>query len=242
MRIKLLGIVAYLATIHLALGLVIYKSDIIDRVQDRLGYGNDRDEWGTATIERMFTTPRRSIPNGSIVMLGDSIVASINPKTITPQTINLAVGGDTVRRVSARIGMFDELHQARLVIIGVGNNDLDHRDPPQIAREYRRILAALRQPVVMLSVLPIDTKAEAVKVHPKITMARISALNELLRDVCQEHEHCHYVDTWPTMVCPTTGELCSTNTVDGVHLSDNGQHRLAALIAQATLQRSGPNH
>ena len=73
----------------------------------------------------------RGVPDRSVLLLGDSIIAQLDPISIGPQIVNFGLAGDTTRTMLRRLPTLRALDRAQGAVIGVGINDLRYRGPAE---------------------------------------------------------------------------------------------------------------
>lgn len=107
----------------------------------------------------------------------------------------------------SRLPVLRSVSRSRLVVIGVGVNDLKYRTIGEIAAGYERLLDRLTSvpDVFVVSVLPVDESDPAARERRYLRNSNIAALNQMIRKVCEEQAHCHFIDAAPTL----------TGTMDG---------------------------
>lgn len=221
-RLWIMSAILYVIALHAIIIALIVKTDFIERASLRLG----KNEWSPSALDLIFRH-YAPIEKGAVLMIGDSILAGLNPNHIRANMTNYAVGGETTRRLLLRMGTLDNIEHAGLIVVGVGINDLNYRDPEDIVRDYTHILSILKAtPYIMLSVLPTQPQSLVVERNPRIGNDRIKVLNTLLRRLCLTQTTCVFLDSWP-VIASTRKELYG----DGVHLSEQGNATLEALIS-----------
>jgi len=64
-----------------------------------------------------------SVPNKSVVFIGDSMVQALVTSAIANHTVNYGIGGDTIGGLTNRIPLYESMDSARAIVISVGVND-----------------------------------------------------------------------------------------------------------------------
>lgn len=227
----LLGVgIAYLIGLHALMILMILKTDFLVRAGKTLDLVPP-EEWTVPFLQRALSQARQDalIPSNSLVLLGDSIAAEVDPLLIATDAVNFGIGGDTTRTLAARLPTLRSVTHGRAVVIEVGVNDLKYRPVDAIERDYDALLAQIggRLPIVALSVLPVDEAGFAARKRRYLRNNLISELNRAIGNACKQHANCRFVDAWSAM------QDRSNYGEDGWHLSYAGVHKLAAIIARA---------
>ncbi len=163
-----------------------------------------------------------------MILLGDSIIAQLNPKDIADDAVNFGLGGDTTNTLYRRLVVLHSIARSHAAVVGVGVNDLKYRPVEQIVRDYQKVLARLATVprVFTVSVLPVDPVGQAARERPYLRNQTIEALNRGLRMLCQQQMNCRFLDAWPAIAASLSNVYAS----DGWHLSVLGRHVLADFL------------
>ena len=168
----------------------------------------------------MHLNMNASIPDGSIVFIGDSIMQGLSVFSVTEKGINFGIGGDTTIGVLNRIDRYEILHRVGAIVIAIGINDIPRRENSEIIENYKKIAGKLPKevPIYFSSILPVDEKAA--KRHRNY---RISELNNALNAICGEYSNVTFVDTGAGLKDYPSGSLKSRfHKGNGFHLNDMG--------------------
>jgi lysophospholipase L1-like esterase len=177
-------------------------------------------------------TGRETSP-ASVILLGDSIIAELNPQEVADDAVNFGLGGDTTNTLYRRLAVLHSIVRSRVVIVEVGVNDLKYRAIGPIVSDYRKVLGRLAAVprVVVMSVLPVDPAGQAARERPYLQNQTIETLNRGLHILCRQQMNCHFLDAWPAIAASQSNIFGS----DGWHLSDAGRHVLAGLMRNALM-------
>lgn len=234
------GVIAaalYLLALHVFVLVLVVKTDFLTLAGKTLGLLPPEEWTDDFTAQTLTLAERdRALAKGAVVLLGDSIMAEVPAGLVDGRGRNLAIPGDTVRMLSRRLPVLRSLEQAHAIVLGIGVNDLKYRSPTTIAADYAALLMRLPDavPVIVLSVLPVDETATVVARRGYLRNAAISDLNARLRAACAARPACRFVDAWPALTDPATGDLrAGLHGGDGWHLSAGGARELAAVLAGA---------
>ncbi len=223
----------YLALLHAAVIVLVLKTNFLLLAGKSLGIVPP-EEWSIPLVQGMLALGERDAAADidSIVLLGDSLIAQLDPLAIHTRAVNLGLGGDTTETLPARMGGLRAPGQARSVVIGIGVNDLKYRAPRTIAPNIARILGRIPPhiPVILLSVLPVDEAGPAARARPYLRNGAIQSMNAVLKAACDARSNCRYADAWPAF---STARPDGLYGGDGWHLSADGNRALSAVIRSA---------
>lgn len=230
----------YLAGLHLIAGLALLKSNLLPLAYKSFGYWQPVQEWEDFSIQTVLDHAAldRRVPDGAIILLGDSIMGGIPADSVGSNAVNFGLGGDTTRVLLRRMALLRSLDRAEAVVIEVGVNDLKYRTPTETAYLYGEILDRIppATPTIALSVLPVDEANPVVARRSDLRNAAITVLNDAIRATCQRRPNCRYLDLWPVIWDVNRGTPVLDNLrTDGWHLSAEGGERIGAWI-QNTLE------
>jgi lysophospholipase L1-like esterase len=161
-----------------------------------------------------------SIPDGSIIFIGDSMTQDLSVFSVTEKGVNFGIGGDTTVGVLKRIDRYEILRRAGAVVMAIGINDIPRRENEEIIENYKKIVGKLPKdvPIFFSSILPVDEKAA--KRHQN---NRINELNRALNVICGEYGNVTYIDTGAGLKDYPSGSLKSEfHKGDGLHLNETG--------------------
>ncbi len=240
-RFRHLVVVAYLMALHGALAWTIVYTDALPVLWRGLGFWPPADEWSSIRAETVVAHARRDpdVPDGAVILLGDSIMAGIDAAAVGADAVNFGLGGDSTVTLAHRLPMLRSVGRSRAVVLEVGVNDLKGRTVAQIARAYGAILVMLadRPRVVAVSVLPVDETADLVRGRPDLRNAAIVTLNSAIRAACAQRPNCRYLDAWPAVFDPATlGLRQAMHRGDGWHLSAAGGQAMGRVIGAAVAE------
>ena len=114
----------------ISLSSLVFKTNFIDLSLRTLGWSPPPSELIFALCHEWIVDQAerdRGVPDGSALLLGDSIIAQLDPLSIGPQIVNFGLAGDTTRTMLRRLPTFPALARAQGAVIGVGSNDLRYR-------------------------------------------------------------------------------------------------------------------
>ncbi|MBD3337195.1 MAG: hypothetical protein GF355_16910, partial [Candidatus Eisenbacteria bacterium] len=236
----------YLVGIHLFFGLVLLKSDFIQRAGRKLGVApvEEARPRSTSHFQRMLPYHSRmdkNLPDNAVIFIGDSMVQGLSVSAVAAPAVNYGIGGDTTSGVLARLPAYDSLKKARAIVVAVGINDMEIRDNAGILSNYAEILRRLPEdvPVIISAVLPVD---EEIRTDWRgWNRDRIAPLNSELARLAHGSRNLHFVDAAPLLVDPRGNLAGELHVGDGLHLNPQGNavwiEVLRAAVADAAPAR-----
>ncbi len=225
----------YLLLVHAALGIALWKTDLLPRVAAKLGLGpavrNHTDHF-----DRMVSYHQRTdklVPEGSTIFIGDSHTLGLCVTAVVPSAVNYGIGGDTTVGVLDRLPVYPcSIANASKVVIAIGVNDLPTRSDDQVLANFASILDSLQNvPVLISSILPlVEEKTERFSV----SNARINRVNEALKLLAAERAMVDFLDNRKHFDADGDGELDEQfHDGGGLHLSPEGNRLWARLLRDA---------
>jgi len=233
--------VVYFVLVHIVVFVVLWQPGIVSRIEKfvRKTPASQPEYRGMMTAHSVVL---QSMPKESTVYLGDSRLRDMDVTSISEGPVyNLSIGGDTTRGLQTRLKHYQHLDRCRLVVVGVGVNDLSHFSDEESLQAYEWILCYMKdvgvRSVVVCSVLPVDeaTYQQAnsawIRGH-RTTNARIATYNEGLRSLCSRFTFVSFVDSTAD-VADESGNLRQGFSTDGLHLSESGNRAWAASLERS---------
>lgn len=218
----------YILLIHLLLAVVLWKSNFVEKIEAKLGISGPI----LSFYERMSVyheTMDGSIPQGSVLFIGDSITQSLVTSAITAHSVNFGIGADTTRGVIKRLPLYKSIDRAKAVVLAIGINDIDQGvDSLETSINYKNILQSIPSnvAVIALSVIPIGVNAE----RKDFNNTDIMSLNEVIENLAKEQSNVVYLDIHNELKNEAGYLRKAFHIRDGVHLSTEGYARLIQLL------------
>ena len=206
--------------LHLALGLVLMKSDFLQRIGHQLGIQKSELTKHYLSMLAYHSRIDKQIPDGATVFIGDSITQSLAVSNVAANSFNFGIGSDTTYGVLQRLDTYRHLHRAKTIVLAIGINDLKVRDPEETLLNYERILNKLPKGVnVVISTLhPVDDQLRGRGVNNQ----RIQQINRGLKILAKASEQRVYTDI-SSLISGSDGNLKAAYHVgDGIHLTPAG--------------------
>lgn len=217
-------IIVYILCIHIFLGIILFKSDFIERVQNKLGIGTKLPIELTEYYHSMVTFHSRidgNVPRNATIFIGDSAIQGLCVSAITPLSVNYGIGNDTTVGVLQRISVYESINRAAAVVIFIGFNDMKFRTNNDILSNYASIAQKIPQnvPIIINSLISPD---ENVRDPKQCWKERIQALNLGLKTLTSTAENLFYVNV-NQLLRDDQGNLKKDYHVgDGLHLNSKG--------------------
>lgn len=232
---------AYLLALHALLAFVLVKSDVVDRVQAKLAGPRPPEEGGRSwqnavALQRQVDA---QVPVGSTLFFGASLVHRMYVGPFGQTAVNFGVPFDTTATLLKRLPQYRSLASASAVVVLVGSNDPQYREPAATAANHRAILDALKHvpTVVAVGLPPVEERTGAGGALPARTNEKLKAINKALAESCAARPNCRYADTWPSLADPGDSLPARYHIGDGVHLNAAGYAEVTQLI-RAALRRT----
>lgn len=213
--------VGYFAVIHALLAVLVTRTDFAERFGEWLPFPIAPVEFTTTYKRTAWSLERadqRARP-GALLFIGDSIVRDLDTSSLARHTLNLAIPGDTTKRVHQRMIGYDSLKSARGVVLGVGINDQLYRSVPETIEIYREIMKEVPGdvPLIVQAVLPVDPS-----VAKWFDNRQVDELNAALKPLCASRPGCRFLDIGRALM-DAEGDLApSMHDGGGIHLSAKG--------------------
>ena len=167
--------------------------------------------------------PRAMHNNDSnqILLIGDSLISSINPKGLTSNVVKNGISGGNIDKVSTQIKVYD-IRKFSHVIVYVGGNDASNRTDIEYFEEVfdqviQHIKGANNQCKIILcaSCPRSDTST--------------SDINDIIQTLAQHH-HISFIDQNKAFHERHGNIIAGYYETDGIHLSPSGVKRLLGTI------------
>lgn len=230
--------IAYFIFLHFIPVAFMLKANLRDRILWRLHLNKIEEISGYYEArEAALGRKAKTLPDGSILFIGDSIIEGLAESSIAPNAANFGIGGDTTFGVLQRLPNYGSRKTASAIVLSIGVNDLKHRENEEIIENYRQILDDLTEhcPVIACSVLPLDN---SIKSRSKLIRLsdRIAPLNEELAKLVADTERCTFVDLTKALSNSQGNLRTELHVGDGIHLSEAGYKVWTGLV-QSELEK-----
>jgi len=202
-------IFVYLIALHLAVGWILFKTDVWERAAAKAGFATSPEQSFIPAIREIHKQMDASVPAGATIFLGDSITMALATAAVAPHAVNFGIASQRSDHLLESMGLYKSLQRAGAVVISIGVNDLLQNREPGIEHRYREILQAVPSSVlvVMNSVTPITQVPES----------RQIAARDAARQACLARPGCRFVDAFE-LLSAASGSLLP----DGVHVAAAG--------------------
>jgi len=232
---------AYLLALHALLVLVVLKTDFVDRVEARLLGPKPPEEgarpWqGAVSIQRQIDA---QVPVGATLFFGASTIQRMHLGAFGQTAVNFGVPFDTTATLLKRLPQYRSVVSASAVVVLVGANDPQYRDPAASAANHRAILDALKHvpTLVAVGLPPIEERDSADGRQPVRTNGKLKAINAALAESCAARPNCRFADAWSALADAHGSLPARYHVGDGIHLNASGYAELTQVI-RAALRRT----
>lgn len=230
-RSALAGIVFYAVCLSLALSVLAANTHILVGIGQMLGVLPGLDPVVQGRIREVLAQGA-DIPDGAVLILGDSVMEGLDEAAIGPGVHNLGIASLTIFTLESLLPRLRPLPAAGGVILGIGGNDLGYRRHDDIVQDYARLVAAMPKdvPLLIVAVLPMDETDRSVQEWPTLRNANIDALNRAIGGICGRRPRCHLLSAQPFLADAAGNLADGLHAGDGRHLSAAGYRRLTEAI------------
>jgi lysophospholipase L1-like esterase len=214
----------YFLAIHIALALVLLKSDFLEKVDRKYDFGFTQNEI-TDHYHRMLTYHSRmdsNVPEGSVIFIGDSLTQGLPVSAVAVPSVNYGIGSDTTLGVLKRIPEYLSINESAAVVVAAGINDMRRRSNEEIISNMGEISEAVPDsiPLIFSAVLPIDEQQKGPEREG--WNQRIDSLNEQLSVFVEDEDNRYFVDAGDDLIDSERNLADQFHIGDGVHLSSEG--------------------
>jgi hypothetical protein len=207
-------------------------------------YSDELNETAWLNARTTFRTTMANSPDGTIMLLGDSMLANIREEEISPFAVNLGISGESIRQCLYRINDPDInnnpnlIHRCGAVVILTAINDAsDARNGSQanaaatVEIIYEKLSGWLTGKVVICKCVRLNSSVFSIPSNTGF----VDVVNDWIDEEFGGREGFAIVDVNP-IVAPS-GSLQTQYTTDGQHLNTTlGQQVLEGEIRNALAQ------
>jgi lysophospholipase L1-like esterase len=174
---------------------------------------------------------------GRVVFLGDSITDYWGKRGgqwfPSPDWLNRGIGGQTTSQLLLRTRQDAIALHPRALIIQGGSNDMRLGFSAEAIRDNIASIADIaRANHIRVLIAAMTPVCDCVRpLTGERTVAHIRRLNDLLRELCKQHNY-EFLDYY-TPLADEAGRMRQEFTTDGVHLNDQGYSRIAPVVIQS---------
>lgn len=226
-------ILLYGLAIHILMVILLFKTDAYLILRERIGLVPIEIE-STDFYRKMVGYHRRQLTNvedNTLVFLGDSMVHGLNVSSLSPNALNLGIGGDTVSAMTKRVQSYPELQKAKGVVVGIGINSIGYRSTEEITQEQKGLMNEMDSLAIQLWLAILPT-SQSYSENKRKNLAEIEHVNTDAERICDTIRNCHFLRVPPDLLA-SNGYLNENVHSDGIHLN-----RLGYAIWQAAIKNA----
>jgi lysophospholipase L1-like esterase len=228
---------SYLLLVHVIVVVLIIDPTAMQRLKRYLCH----DPSVAADYQGMVgaqTVVCAGMPDGAVIFLGDSRMRDLPVREVVDKpAINLSIGGDTTKGLLGRLGRYPRLESARVIVVGIGVNDLSHFDNNVVLENFARLLRnlnALGPRIVVSAILHLNEEKYGQSnatylTGQKVANARIDAVNRAIHDMSRQYSNSEFVDV-NSALTSENGNLRDEFSADGIHLTAAGNTAWAVAL------------
>lgn len=220
----------YLILLHIVLAFLIVKTGIVTKVKEKVAFESVVRRARVAIAQRYLQWADSSVPDQSVIFLGDSLTHGLSTAAVVPCAVNYGVPSARTDDLLEALPSYKALNRARAIVLNIGINDLGEGKHVGLDGRLNEIAVALRgtTPLIWSAMLPTGTKETG------IDPAIIRAGNETIKALCTLKARCTFVDTWP-LFTDGSGEIVRSLFLDdALHLSAAGYEVWERALKQAS--------
>lgn len=172
----------------------------------------------------------KTCPPGGVVFVGSSSIRMWNlPKSFPElKPLNRGFGGSHLSDSVAEVDRLVIRHRPRTVVVYAGDNDIAAgKSAGQVVADLEAFVLKVRE------ALP-ETKIVYIGIKPSLARWKLAEemknANAGLKEVCDRHGNCEFVDVWGPMLCEEGTPRKELFVWDGLHMTPEGYEVWAALV------------
>lgn len=141
------------------------------------------------------------MPDGAVVLIGDSMTQRLCVSTVAPCSVNYGIGSDMTVGGLNHLPEYKSLGRASAVVLAIGSNDIRFRSNTDILHNYSEIVAQLPKdtPVIVSAVLPVD---QEIHEWHEANRSRIEPLNAKLEASARRTDNLFFVNAGLSSLMP----------------------------------------
>lgn len=213
----------YQVLLHCLLVVLLFKTDTYTRLSEWSGLVT-HNVYNTPFYQSTMTHQLRQdaiVQADTLVFFGDSLLHGLNTNSVTHNSLNFAIAGETSADLLQRFSYYRAANQSKKLVIGVGINDIGKIPTSEIVNQITRLLQLPQKTttVYFLGLLPIGHEHQQ-----RLTknQSDINNVNVAMQLHCQQSKQCIYIAP-PSLLIDKKGMLEKRyHRGDGLHLNKEG--------------------
>jgi lysophospholipase L1-like esterase len=201
--------VGYIALIHLALLVVCAAYLVLAKKQPLLSSFQKE-------LRYYLEVSDKTLPNGAIVMLGDSITQSISASAVSLKAVNYGIGGQTAGELAGFIPKLGSIKSASIVVVAIGINDIKRLEGDKLPTRYEKIAALIpeKTPLLWSTIIPASLNP-AEKTYLELG-------NNSIKELCRRRIKCELLENKKLFESDDGQLKTPLFETDLLHLSEDG--------------------
>ena len=169
-------------------------------------------------------------PKGQIVFVGSSTIVDWDAGKYFPELkiINRGLWGSALSDAARLVERIILPYQPRTVVVYAGDNDIDGgRTTEEVAVQFERFVRAVHAKLPLTRIVYIGIKPSPQR---WLTIDRMRAANEMIRQFCSRDDRIAYLDVDGAMLGWDEKPRSELYAADGLHLSAQGYQLWTTLL------------
>lgn len=219
--------ISYLVILHLLMAIMLARYGLPLSVRIKLGLVAANTPFYQSMLVYQQSVDA-SLPDGTIVFLGDSITQGLANVAVAPNSINYGIGGQSTSQLHESLRYYPSLPRSKVIVLTIGINDFLQHDERGVKQRLTQIAQALptHVPLIWNAIMPVAAG--------QVDMEAVAQANEEIKRLCMQRPQCTFVDTWPLLTDQSGRIRASHYQPDGIHLSPEGYRSWIAAMKPFT--------
>ncbi|HEX5357399.1 MAG TPA: GDSL-type esterase/lipase family protein [Aquabacterium sp.] len=207
--------IAYLVVLHLLMAIMLARYGLPLSVRIKLGLVSANTPFYESMLSYQHSVDT-SLPDGTVVFLGDSITQGLANVAVAPNSVNYGIGGQSTSQLHDSLRNYPSLPRAKAIVLTIGINDFLQHGERGVAQRLAQIDQALpaHVPLIWNAVMPVAPE--------QADLSGVAQANAEIKRLCAQRPQCTYVDTWPLLADESGLIRPAYFMPDGIHLSPEG--------------------
>lgn len=216
-------LISYLVILHAMMAIMLARYGLPLSIRIKLGLVSANMPFYESMLVFQQSVDA-SLPDGTVVFLGDSITQGLANVAVAPNSINYGIGGQSTSQLHDALRYYRSLPRAKAIVLTIGINDFLQHGERGVQQRLAQIAQALPShvPLVWNAIMPVAPG--------EVDMQALIQANEEIKRQCAQRPQCTFVNTWPILSDQAGHIHPSHYQPDGVHLSPEGYRAWIAAL------------